>query len=157
MSKVVALTALLALAFGRGVSPVHAEEVPNAAVVVAAEGVSIPPLSARGVAEIFTARHQFWGTRAKPVLVTLVLRPQDAALHRSFCEQVLSLGPEEYERLLLEKRYQGVLRLRVLHAASEAAALRIVAETPGAITYVRGGGPRPGLNRVYTAVLKGLD
>ena len=103
--------------------------------VVVNQSNSVEVVDAKQVADFFLGRRLRW---AKQVPVLVVVVDGDPILHGAFCEKVLAMSPAQFETRLVAVRYQGAATARVWRAKNEVEARKKVAESPGAIGYVRG-------------------
>jgi hypothetical protein len=110
-------------------------EEPGAMAVVVHPSNSATSMSARSVVDVYTTRRQYWANHEP---ITLVLNTA-AETRKAFYSAVLKLSPEELDRLLAQRRYQGALQVTLVKVGSDAEALKLVGETPNANSYVRSG------------------
>jgi hypothetical protein len=116
-------------------SRAHAGEREQARAVAVVVGQRSPltQLSPEEMVQVFTARRQFW---LGSVRTTVIFQQPGSPASQAFCERVLHMSCEELEKLLLQKRYRGVLTARVIFVNTSAEVQELLASNPSAIGYI---------------------
>jgi hypothetical protein len=127
------MSARIWLALVLAVCPIEvlADPSESGIAVIVAPGDIPPRISHEELALIFKNKKRFWDDGRRIQAVNL---PPNNSLRRASSLQVLGKNPEDMDEYWRDMYFHGVLPPYVL--ASEEAAIRFVAGTPGAIGYI---------------------
>lgn len=123
------ISLLLALAWPTGAP--KANDAPTTLAVIVAANAPAQSLDKATLARIFLGQTTLWDGRAPIRPVNL---QASHPLRRLFSERALDVTPEELDGYWNDRYFHGIFPPYAV--ASEEAALRYVAETPGAVGYV---------------------